>query len=235
MLVSYETLTSALLQAPSSPVSLINTSTLDSYINIARNQVAADGECIRFPASLTTSAQSNSFASITTSAANGVGSVIAIRSAKIGPRLAIDIRPWEYFAAYYLGSGSVGTPLRAAQQGQGINGTFFIDPVPAAPVQITLDVVCLPIVLVNDTTPEAIPRLWVDAVPFYAAWLGMMSLQRQGDAQVMMQRYHDLMRRARQLSTPSELPDNLPGGQGATMASGHGQLSQSTAAAAGQR
>ena len=50
MLVSYEILTAALLQAPSSPVALVNTSTLDRYINIARNQVAADGECIRFPA-----------------------------------------------------------------------------------------------------------------------------------------------------------------------------------------
>ncbi len=233
-LTAYQTLTGALLQAPSSSVPLVSTAVLTSYNNIARSQVAADGECVRFPAVLTTAARSFSFSSIVTSPATGFGPVIAIRSAKIGTNLPIDIRPWEWFAAYYGGSTAVGRPLRAAQQGQGVNGTFFLDPATPA-VTISFDTVCLPIPLVDDVTPEAIPQLWTDAVPFYAAWYGMMSLQRQGDANLMMERYRDQMRRARQISTPSELPENLPGGIGAQMAAAHGPLTGAAPAAAGQR
>ncbi len=237
MLVFYRTRTLALMQAPSSPVPLIDTSTIDSYVNTARLQVAADGECIRFPATVTVSAQSLAFSGITTNAANGVGSVLTVRSLKIGNRLQITIRSWEWFAAYNLSMGRTGTPLEVAQQGQGINGTLFFDPAPTAPspATIDLDTVCLPIVLLTDATVEAIPPLWTEAVPFYAAWLGLMSLQRQAAANVMMERYKEQMRRARQLSTPSELPDNLPGGAGAQAAAAHGSLSQAGGAAAGQR
>jgi hypothetical protein len=89
---------------------------------------------------------------------------------------------------------------------------------------VALDAVCLPITLVDDHAIEAIPQLWTDAIPFYAAWLGMQSLQRQSDADTMLQRYQSLIRRGRQLATPTELPDNLPGGMGAQVASTHQPL-----------
>ena len=227
MLVQYETLTQALLQAPSSPIPLIATATIDSYINIARNQVAADAECIRTLGTLALAAnqQGYAFSSIVTpGSAAGVGSVIAVRSAKIGGT-PIDIRQWEWFSQYHLGSGSSGTPVRLAQLSQSVNGTLYFDPTPNAAFTATFDVVCLPIPLVNDSTPEAIPQLWTDAVPFYASWLGMMSAQRQADAEQMYQRYERLVRRGRQFATPSELPDNLPGGAGTQAASAHQTLS----------
>lgn len=227
-LTTYETLTTALLQAPSSPVPLIATATLDSYINIARNQVAADGECIRNPATLglANGVQSYAFSSITLgSPSAGVGSVLSIRSGVVNGA-PLDIRGWEWFSAYYFGLGGTGTPTIAAQQGQGVNGTLYFYLTPNGSFTVNLDVVCLPVALVNDSTVEAIPILFADAIPYYAAWIGMMSLQRQADANLMMERYKELIRRARQLSTPTEIPWRLPGGVGAQAVGGYTVLSQ---------
>jgi hypothetical protein len=129
--------------------------------------------------------------------------------------MPLEIRSWEWFAAYYLGNPASGVPTVMAQEGQGLSGTFYFSPVPNAVGTASFDVACLPVPLVNDSTPEAIPALWTDAVPFYAAWLAMMQLQRQADAQVMLGRYKELAMRGRQEATPTVLPDNLPGGIGA--------------------
>lgn len=228
-LASYETLTAALLQSPSSPIPLIPTAILDTYIAIARKQVAAEAECIHVLATLALSAaqQVYGFSAITIpgTPTNGIGSVIAVRSVRIGGQ-PIDIRAWEWFAQYYLGNGQTGTPVRMSQQGQSLFGTLWFDPTPNATFSANLDVVCLPVNLVDDTTPEAIPPLWTDAVPFYAAWLAMQNLQRQADAEMMLRRYESLVRRGRQFATPTELPDNLPGGSGAAAAASRQILSQ---------
>jgi len=227
-LTNYETLVYALLQAPSSPIALIPTATIDSYINIARNQVAADGECIRTTATLAMTAGVRSYAfSAMTPIGTGIGSVIAIRSAQLGGGGVVYIINWERFAAYYQPDASQGVVTLIAQQGQGVNGTISTYHVPNGSINLSLDVTCLPIALANDSTPEAIPELWTDAVPFYAAWLGFQQLQRQADAGLMMDRYKELMKRGRELATPSELPDLLPGGVGAQIAASHSPLSQS--------
>ena len=85
-----------------------------------------------------------------------------------------------------------------------------------------------PIAMVNGAipaTPEAIPEPFSDAVPFYAAWLCLMTLQRQADANLMLARYKELARRGRQLSTPTVLPENLPGDMGAKQAASKTTLS----------
>jgi len=68
--------------------------------------------------------------------------------------------------------------------------------------------VCLPITLVSDGTAEAIPYPWTDAVPYFAAYLALLSAQspaRTADADRMMQRYELFMGRARQFSNPDVL------------------------------
>lgn len=225
---AYVTAVTNLLQAPSSPVPLIPTGTLTTYINTARNQVAADAECIRAPGSLVLSSgtQGYAFSSISTIGATvGFGAVMSIRSARIGSA-PLDLRAWEWFAQYYLGRNASGTPVRAAQQGQGANGTIFFHPIPNAAATVAFDAVLLPVALSSDATPEAIPPLWTDAVPFYAAWLAMQQLQRQNDANQMFARYQELVRRGRQMGTPSELPERLPGGMGTQIAAAHMPLTQ---------
>lgn len=216
MLTAYETAVQQLLQLVNTNV--IPVATLDSYINTARMQLAADAECIRAAATLALSAgvASYTFAAMLPPAGVGIGPVFTVRSGYLaGATVPLEFRPWEWFAAYYLASSTQGTPTRVAQHGQGSLGTLTFSLIPNAIVTATFDVVCLPIDLANDSTPEAIPSLWTDAVPFYAAWLAMMQLQRQADAHVMLTRYQGLALRGRQGATPTELPDNLPGGAGA--------------------
>lgn len=222
MLAAYEAAVQRLIQLV--PSGLIPTPTLDSYINTARMQLAADAECIRARGNLTFAAGLQTYftASIIVNAPDaGIANTFSVRSGyAAGTTVPLEFRPFEWFAEYYLQSAAAGTPRIVAQQGQGTLGTLFFYPTPdGVSPTATFDVACLPILLVDDTTPEAIPGLWTDAVPFYAAWLAMMQLQRQADAHIMLTRYQELALRGRQEATSSELPDNLPGGAGARMAS----------------
>lgn len=234
MLVAYQNQLQALIQAPNSPTPLIPSATQTSYINTARLQLAADAECCRASGTLALVAATPgyAFSSIVLPPLGAVASVLAVRSAQLSG-LPIEVRPYEWYQAYYLGASGTGTPTLMAQLGQGSFGTLQFAPIPTGTGSVILDCVCLPILLVDDSTAEAIPALWRDAVPFYAAWLAMQSLQRQPDAEAMLRRYMMLARRGRQLATPSQLPENLPGGIGTQMAGSHTVLGQPPAPAGG--
>jgi len=210
-------------------VPIVPTVTIDSYINTARSRVAVDGECVR---AVATAAVGNgltlvpmSSLGITTAAISGAFSV---RQGALGNR-RLDIRSWEWFSAYYLSASPTLIP-RMGQLGEGQKAILYFLSVGGV---VSLDVVAEPIALANDTTVEAIPYPWTDAVPFYAAWLSFMQLQRQADADMMMARYKELMRAARQEITPTVLPEYRPGGAGAVGAAVHQPLASGMAPARG--
>lgn len=217
MLTAYETAVQQLIQLV--PSGLIPTPTLDTYINTARMQLAADAECVRAPADVAFIANQQSYpiSAMVPAAVPGIASSFTIRTGVVAGQ-PLEIRTWEWFAAYYLLRDGSGIPVRMAQQGQGSNATLWFSPTPNGPVGNFFDVACLPIALVDDGTPEAIPALWTDAVPFYAAWLAFMQMQRQAEAQLMLSRYKELALAGRQEATPTVLPANLPGGLGAKIA-----------------
>jgi hypothetical protein len=220
VLTAYETATLQLFQAATSVVPLISTPQLDANINSARLQVASEGECIRGEAllSLTAAIQGYPFSSLT--GISNAPTVIAIRSGSIGAS-PLDVRPWEWFAAYYLGRAGVGIPKVVAQQGQGTAGSLVFAPVPIASATASFDAVLLPSPLIDDSTPEAIPYPWTDAVPFWAAWLCMMNAQRQADADMMFSRYEQIMMRLARIGvTPSELPSSMPMDRGLRLQQG---------------
>lgn len=218
-LTAYQTAVTNLIQAPSSPTPLISSAQLTTYINQARVQTAMDSECIRASGTLalTIGVQSYPFSAIILPGTTGVSSVITVRSAYLGVN-PLDIRSWEWFAQYYLPLTGTGTPVRLAQHKQGVSGTVNFSPTPNAVVTVNFDVVCLPTNLADDTTVEAIPYPWTDAVEFYAGWLALQQLQRQQQAELMLQRYHLLIHRGRAGATATELPVNLPGGVGTALA-----------------
>jgi hypothetical protein len=143
----------------------------------------------------------------------GIGGVNDVRQASylvaVGQKILVA-RPIEWFITYYLGQPvpQTGAPKTWAQRGQGQFGTILFAPVPDGPYVCPLEVDAFPVQLVDDTTPEAIPPLWQDAVPFYAAWLALQQLQRQADADLMIKRFQEQMNRARAAATPDILPDN---------------------------
>ena len=214
MLASYQTITSALLQAPSSPVPLIGTTALNSYINEARQQVAAQGVCIRNYADLTLviGQRQYNFSSIA-GLATGVAGVFNVRQffrQNAGGLLWLPSRPFEFFSLYALNNPNPvnGQPAMWSQFGQGISGNLFVDPAPDFGYACKVDVLCTPIDLADDTTAEAIPAIWTLAVPFYAAWLGFQSLQRQSDADKVLERFTQQMALARNSADPNLLIEN---------------------------
>ena len=129
-------------------------------------------------------------------------------------------RPWPWFSLYNRNNATPqsGPPKEWAQYGQGaapsgvanttINGgSFYVSPLPDDIYQINCNSVCYPIPLVDDTTVEALPFFWTDAVPFFAAYFALMSAQtnaRMADAAQMYKgHYNEFMDRARKQSNPS--------------------------------
>jgi hypothetical protein len=238
VLTQYLNRTRRLLQNPPAPVSLYSTADLTDYINQARGQVAGEAQCVRTLGTLTlTIGQRNyDFSSINVgvSATSGRQGVIGIRSIlfALGAGFqAVYPRAWEWFSQFNLNNPapSSGVPKEWAQYAQGSapvsagqpqGGSFYIDPVPDFNYQLTLDCTCYPIPLVDDTTIEAVPYFWTDAVAFFAAYLALLSAQtnaRTADAERMFNYYSTFMERAGVFVVPSQMPGNYQRSQDPTL------------------
>ncbi len=188
---------------------------LEDWINIGRGQLAGESECVRVYGALTLAppAQQYSFSSITLPAGTvGVKGVLNVRMITYtipgtDPLGAVLVTPreWEFFNTFVLAQGVpiAGPPDTWAQFGQGANGSIFVN-APDLPYVLNLDTVVLPSDLHNDTDVEAIPPLWTDAVPYYAAYLAMLTNHEEG-ADNMLKLYELFTSRARQFATPSVL------------------------------
>jgi hypothetical protein len=220
--------TRALIQLPgSASTGLVTDAQLTTWINMARGQIAGEGECIRLHGTIPTVAgqESYSFANINTgvSATNGIQGVINIRSLHYvigGGQLWLTPRPWPWFSLFNRNSATPqpGQPKEWAQFSQGsapaagsvigsasVNGgSFYVSPVPDQVYTLSCNAVCYPIPMVlanGDSDPEALPYFWTDAVPFFAAYWYLMSAQtnsRMADAANMYKgHYNEFMDRAR--------------------------------------
>lgn len=218
MLTAYLTATQNLLQNPSAPAPLYSTTGLTADINTARGQLAGESECIPFMGSIAVTAGQTiyPFSSIALTGGTAAGVLGPINVRTLWYNLGtgqqwIRPRPWPWFSFYELSNpvpGS-GAPAVWAQYGQGVNGSIYLSPSPDQAYTIEADCVCLPVPLVTDNTPEAIPALWTDAVPYFAAYLALLSSQtsaRTADADKMFQRYGEFVQRARRAATPSIFP-----------------------------
>jgi hypothetical protein len=130
---------------------------------------------------------------------------------------------WEWFDLYHMNNPVPvnATPTDWAQYGQGSSGqgsitgigggsmgsgSFYLDPPPDIVYTLNLDCVCYPIALAADSDVEAIPYLFTDAVPFFAAYYALLTSQtnaRMADAERMFNYYQTFLQRARQSSNPS--------------------------------
>jgi hypothetical protein len=224
MLTAYQTALQNLLQAPGAPTTLYPTANLTLWINTARGQLAGEAECIRSIGTISTIASQRpyNFSSISfgTSSVTGIQGALNVRriSYNVASGAAwIPPREWEYFDLYYMNNPVPvnGPPARWSQYGQGsatpatgssATGTFYLDPPPDTVYTLNCDCTCYPIPLVDDTTVEAIPYLWTDAVPFFAAYYAFLTAQtgaRMADAERMYGYYKEFLSRARMAANPS--------------------------------
>jgi hypothetical protein len=211
----YQIQTTQLLQNPAATTALYATSDITSYINRARVQLAGETECVRVYGTLqmTYGVVPYSFSSI--AVPTGVSAVFNVRGATLNiasGQIWLAPRPFPYFQLYYLNNPvpQPGVPAVYSQFGQGENGTLYFSPLPDFNYVANVDAVCVPQALVDDTTVEAIPAPYTDAVPYYAAYLAFLSAQRAADADRMFQEYSKFASRARQMSNGSVNPGQYP-------------------------
>lgn len=221
-----------LLQLPNAPASLYSTTNLTLWINKARGQIAGEFECVRARPTIATVVNQRiyAFSGLNFTNYTGISGAINVRSvfyAVAGGQQWVTPRPWEWFELYHLNNPVpvAGPPQVWAQHAQGaapsgmeaqsaVGGDFFLDPPPDTAYTLTCDCSCWPEALVSDSTPEAIPYLWTDAVPFLAAYFALLSAQtgaRMADAARMYEAYQEFARRARQFSNPSVLRSQYEG------------------------
>jgi hypothetical protein len=229
LLAAYEKQTRRLLQLPGSQsTGLYSDADIIDFINIARGQVAGEGECVRVMATIPTVAgqqvyrfQDAVFPS--TPLLSGVQGIINIRSisSQVGTgSLWMTPRPWPWFSLYELNNAAPqqAIPTVWSQFGQGAassgaanttvnGGSFYLSPIPDDIYTLNLNAVCYPQPLALDTDVEALPYFWTDCVPFFAAYFALMSAQtnaRMADAANMYKgHYEEFMDRARKQSNAS--------------------------------
>lgn len=86
-------------------------------------------------------------------------------------------------------------PVLAAQNGIGSSGEFYLYPLPSQPYQIEFDCFCLPIDLIDDQSPEAIPQPYTDAVPFLSLYYVYAELQNWNVARFWKGEFDEWMKR----------------------------------------
>lgn len=219
MLNSYLTATAQLLQNPAAPSTLYATSDLTGWINTARTQLAGESGCVRAIGTLavTGAAQYYNFSAITGFAASIAGpyAIRQITRVSGSGQVYMGSRSYPWAELYWLNNAApvAAAPTAWAQYGQATTGSILLDKTPDTSYTLNCDCTCQPIALVTDSTAEAIPYPFTDAVPYLAAWYAYMSSQRQSDADKMYQRYGEFLNRARVISVPKVLSsqyDQLP-------------------------
>jgi hypothetical protein len=121
----------------------------------------------------------------------------------------LTYKVWTEFQAYLriYSNTQQNYPIYWTQLAQGLNGNIYLFPWPAQPLQMDIDAICTPITLTSDSTPEAIPYGWTDAVPYYAAYLAYENSSRKEDADRMFKMYSVFMKRARAFANAPVMPD----------------------------
>jgi hypothetical protein len=210
---------------------------LRDWVGIARNQIAGESECIRVYSTLalTPVDQQYPFSAIALPAGTvGVANPIVVRDVTFqiaGGRKKVYSREWEWFDRFILSrpAPTQGPPKWWAQYGQGSQGTLWFNLLDTD-YTVYLDTACLPASLNSDADPEAIPQLWTDAVPYYAAYMGFLQFSDKDNADNMMQQFKTFMARARGAATSSVLPHQFEGVPDATLGNKLGTQQKGAAA-----
>jgi hypothetical protein len=177
--------------------------TLNRYINKARRRVAYASGCLRaMPAGTKTYPlqevyKFSDWLPQVQSQLPGIESILGVLSLAV----SIGVGGWkpmwrrlvfsDFQARYRIWNGTfygtVSEPGWYAQYGVGPAGKLYLAPIPSQSNPMDVDLELIPAPLLTDDDPEPIPQPWVDAVPYFAAFLCLVQQQRPQDAQAMMQ------------------------------------------------
>jgi hypothetical protein len=147
---------------------------------------------------------------------SGYASVIAVQTVAVSwgsEKPVLRWMDWSGFQAYLrsLNMQSTNWPSVWTQYAQGVNGSIYVYPVPSQIMQMEWDCYCLPIPLVDDSTVEALPYPWTEAVPYYAAHQAAISASQPDRANYFEAKYRQAMTEGRDWVSPAMVPDFYEG------------------------
>lgn len=125
-----------------------------------------------------------------------------------GMKPALGQIGWIDMQAYYRAYAvpTLGQPYKWAKYGQGVNGSIYLWMIPSTAQSMDWDCACLPIPLVDDTTIDAVPAPFDDAVQYYAARLCFLNAQRWSDANMMKEEYQSRATDSRAVTSAPIIP-----------------------------
>lgn len=156
------------------------------------------------------------FSAVNLAAFPGVQSIYWVR------RASIIFSNWRYSTRVYsftTYNANIRTfpfqyqyaPFFCAQFGRGTAGSFYMYPQPSQAYQLEWDCQCLPSDLIDDTSVEAIPMPFTEAVPYFMAHLGYLELQNWNAAQYYLKLFDEYVSRYSKYSLPGNQIDAYGG------------------------
>ena len=150
------------------------------------------------------------FSAVPLGGAQGVSSIIAVKSISIlynNFRYSLPVYSFTEYQAYirrYPFQYSY-VPTVGSQYGQGANGSLYLYPIASQAYQMELDCFCLPSDLATDADYDAIPLPWSDSVPYFAAYLAFLQMQKANDARGMLDLFDKMLVRQSQSARPGRI------------------------------
>lgn len=127
---------------------------------------------------------------------NGVKDVINVQQVSVnwgsyGSNLyTLIYKDWMWYQAFARQYPNVSGNPSYWTRFENKQNAIYLRYIPSQAFPMQWTTVCSVVNLTDDTTAEAIPYSYTDAIPYFAAYLAMMSSQRKEDAQNMLQIYN---------------------------------------------
>lgn len=130
---------------------------------------------------------------------NKILDVITVAATWGGMKPTLGQVPWGSIEAYYRSYAvpTLGQAYIWAKYGQGVFGSIYLWQIPSTAQAMDWDCICLPTDLVDDTSVDAVPDPFSDAVAYYAAHRCYLNAQRYADSKTMKEFYTDFLLSAR--------------------------------------
>lgn len=150
------------------------------------------------------------FSAIPLGDAQGVASILAIKSISMiydNYRYSLPMYGFSAYQAYVrrYPFQYAYVPTVSSQYGQGTNGSLYLYPIASQAYAFECDCFCLPIDLTTDSDYEAIPYPWTDSIPYYAAYLAMLQMQRANEARGMLELFDKMLLRQSVAARPGRM------------------------------
>jgi hypothetical protein len=169
---------------------------LSDYINEARNRVAQDTKCLRqLVAGLTLTAQTEFYVPQTFIPAPLGAQLVDVMGITIywgTQRIKLGYLSYTRFDAWYRQyQNYYQRPQCYTRMGA---NTVWLGPNPDQNYVTDWDIAVIPNALVSDSTPEQIPVPFQEPVQYYAAYKAKWKEQAQGEAQIFLTQYNQMLR-----------------------------------------